>query len=82
MYCEAQGKGRAKGWLNKVTQRSFIEYRLFLSFSQSTSSKSTELVLKCSQMVSMRPALATLAASPSSSCCFLAASRFSSLASI
>ena len=26
--CEAQGKGRAKGRLRKVTQRSFIDYRL------------------------------------------------------
>ena len=24
-YCEAQGKGRAKGWPRKVTQRSFID---------------------------------------------------------
>ena len=27
-YCEAQGKGRAKGRLRKVTLRSFIDYRL------------------------------------------------------
>ena len=27
-YCEAQGKGRARGLLRKVTQRSFIDYRL------------------------------------------------------
>ena len=26
--CEAQGKERAKGRFRKVTQRSFIEYRL------------------------------------------------------
>ena len=26
-YCEAQGKGRSKGRLRKVTQRSFIDYR-------------------------------------------------------
>ena len=25
MYCEAQGKGRAKGQPRKVTQRSFID---------------------------------------------------------
>ena len=28
--CEAQGKERAKGRLRKVTQRSFIDYRLVL----------------------------------------------------
>ena len=28
VFCEAQGKGRAKGPLRKVTQRSFIDYRL------------------------------------------------------
>ena len=27
-YCEAQGKGRSKGRLRKVTQRSLIDYRL------------------------------------------------------
>ena len=27
-YCEAQGKGRSKGRLRKVTQRSFVDYRL------------------------------------------------------
>ena len=27
-YCEAQGKGRSKGQLRMVTQRSFIDYRL------------------------------------------------------
>ena len=27
-FCEAQGKGRAKGRLLKVTLRSFIDYRL------------------------------------------------------
>ena len=27
-FCEAQEKGRAKGRLRKVTQRSFIDYRL------------------------------------------------------
>ena len=27
-FCEAQGKGRAKGRPSKVTQRSFIDYRL------------------------------------------------------
>ena len=26
-YCEAQGKGRAKGRLRKVTQWSFVDYR-------------------------------------------------------
>ena len=31
-YCEAQGKGRAKGRLRKVTQRSFIDYRWWISF--------------------------------------------------
>ena len=29
-YCEAQGKGRAKGRLRKVTQRSFIDYRWWM----------------------------------------------------
>ena len=28
IYCEAQGKGRAKGRHRKVTQRSFIDCRL------------------------------------------------------
>ena len=28
--CEAQGKGRAKGRLRKVTQRSFIDYRWWM----------------------------------------------------
>ena len=69
-------------YYNHLKNHSKPALSMSLSLSQSTSSKSTELVLKCSQMVSMRPALATLAASPSSSSCFLAASRFSSLASI
>ena len=30
IYCEAQGKGRAKGWLRKVTKRSFIDYRWWM----------------------------------------------------
>ena len=31
-YCDAQGKGRGKGCLRKVTQRSFIDYRWWISF--------------------------------------------------
>ena len=31
-YCEAQGKGRAKGWPRKVTQRSFIDGEWWISF--------------------------------------------------
>ena len=30
IYCEAQGKGRAKGRHRKVTQRSFIDYRWWM----------------------------------------------------
>ena len=29
-FCEAQGKGRVKGQLRKVTQRSFIDYRWWM----------------------------------------------------
>ena len=29
-YCEAQGKGRAKGRPRKVTERSFIDYRWWM----------------------------------------------------
>ena len=28
VYCEAQGKGRAKGRLRKITQRSFIDWSI------------------------------------------------------
>ena len=31
-FCEAQGKGRAKGPLRKVTQRSFIDGGWWISF--------------------------------------------------
>ena len=31
-YCEAQGKGRAKGRPRKVTQRSFIDVGWWISF--------------------------------------------------
>ena len=32
VYCEAQGKGRAKGRLRKVTQWSFIDHRLSIIY--------------------------------------------------
>ena len=30
IYCDAQGKGRGKGSLRKVTQRLFIDYRWWM----------------------------------------------------